>query len=125
MIFIRLQKIIRANLHTRISGSGERITTENPHAEAKPEQSDEVPPASDFHQKERRYENEMDLKYYSNLELPPGSSPEEIKRSYRQLLKRYHPDRFHLQPDQRALAEEITAGLNEAWAWFRNKHKKI
>jgi len=30
---------------------------------------------------------------YRLLDLPPGSSPEEVKRAYRDLTKVWHPDR--------------------------------
>ncbi len=30
--------------------------------------------------------------YYTTLHLSPGATPEEMKRAYRALVKRYHPD---------------------------------
>lgn len=30
--------------------------------------------------------------YYSILEIPSTSTPEQIKEAYRKLVKRYHPD---------------------------------
>jgi len=35
------------------------------------------------------------IRYHAVFELPIGSKPEDLKQRYRQLAKRYHPDRFH------------------------------
>jgi curved DNA-binding protein CbpA len=52
--------------------------------------------------------------YYETLEVSPNASPEVIKRAYRTLLERYHPDKH---PDTRkAWAEEMTKQLNEAFS---------
>ena len=63
-------------------------------------------------------------KYYGNLELQPGASWDEIKKSYRKLISRYHPDRFHRDPEKKKIAGQLTAELNEAWSWFKEKHHK-
>ncbi|MCJ2542323.1 J domain-containing protein [Thermostichus vulcanus] len=39
------------------------------------------------------------LTYYQRLGLSPGASPEAIRRAYRQLSKRYHPDTSPLAPE--------------------------
>lgn len=59
--------------------------------------------------------------YYANLELKPGASHREIKEAYRNLQRRYHPDHHHKNPEQTALALEITKGLNEAMDYFEKK----
>ena len=43
----------------------------------------------------------------------PGTSIEEVDRKRRELVKRYHPDRFS-EPEKRARAERITAEINAA-----------
>lgn len=48
--------------------------------------------------------------HYQTLGLDPKASPEEIKKRYRELARRYHPD---LNPDPKA-AQQITA-INEAY----------
>ena len=54
---------------------------------------------------------------YANLEVPFGASLEQVQKSYRSLLRRYHPDRFVRDPEKQQLATEITKRLNES---FRN-----
>jgi DnaJ-domain-containing protein 1 len=53
------------------------------------------------------------LAAYNRLGLTPGAGIDEVDRKRRELIKRYHPDRFS-EPDQRARAERITAEINAA-----------
>lgn len=53
------------------------------------------------------------LKAYERLGLMPGASLDEVSRKRRELIKRYHPDRFS-EPDKRARAERLTAEINAA-----------
>ena len=53
------------------------------------------------------------LAAYNRLGLMPGSSIEEVDKKRRELIKRYHPDRFS-EPEKRARAERITAEINAA-----------
>ena len=52
---------------------------------------------------------------FHDLELPEGSDLETVRRSYRQLLLRYHPDRHEGNPDVRSTAVEITQRLSLAY----------
>ncbi len=60
--------------------------------------------------------------YYAALELPANASFDEIKRAYKTLMKKYHPDRFHNEPQKKQFAESVTQKLNEAYAYFEKKH---
>jgi DnaJ-domain-containing protein 1 len=60
----------------------------------------------------RRYQPNV-LAAYNRLGLVPGASIEEADKKRRELIKRYHPDRFS-EPEQRARAERITAEINAA-----------
>src|SRR5579859_4885743 len=51
----------------------------------------------------------MDL--YSLLGLAPGATPADIKRAYRRLARRYHPD---INPGDRA-AESLYKRISEAY----------
>ncbi len=53
------------------------------------------------------------LAAYHRLGLGAGSSLEEANKKRRELVKRYHPDRF-VEPEQRARAERLTAEINAA-----------
>lgn len=53
------------------------------------------------------------LSAYNRLGLEPGSSIEEVHRKRRELVKRFHPDRF-TDPGKRTKAERLTAEINGA-----------
>ena len=50
---------------------------------------------------------------YHRLNLVAGADLEEIRKKRRELVKRYHPDRF-VDPEQRRRAERLTAEINAA-----------
>lgn len=51
---------------------------------------------------------------YSVLGISPGASDEEIKKAYRQLARKYHPDNYQDNP-LADLAEEKMKAINEAY----------
>jgi hypothetical protein len=53
------------------------------------------------------------LSAYDRLGLVPGASMGEVDRKRRELIKRFHPDRFP-DPDKRPRAEKVTAEINAA-----------
>jgi DnaJ-domain-containing protein 1 len=53
------------------------------------------------------------LAAYNRLGLAPGASLEEVDRKRRELVKRFHPDRFS-DPEKRVRAERVTAEINAA-----------
>ena len=60
----------------------------------------------------RRYPPTV-LAAYNRLGLSPGTPMEEVDRKRRDLVKRFHPDRFS-DPDKRVRAERVTAEINAA-----------
>lgn len=60
----------------------------------------------------RKYPPQV-LGAYHRLGLGAGSPLEEVHRKRRELVKRYHPDRF-VDPQQMARAERLTAEINAA-----------
>ena len=49
------------------------------------------------------------------LELRPGATPEEIRKAYREMCKRYHPDRFAARPEKAEIANELLREINRAY----------
>jgi DnaJ-class molecular chaperone len=60
------------------------------------------------------------MSYYTVLEVPTTASIEEIKKSYRKLSLKYHPDRNNGQADMVAKFQEI----NEAYEVLGDEQKK-
>ena len=61
------------------------------------------------------------MNYYDILKIDKNASEQEIKESYKQMVKRYHPD---LYPGNKAKAESITRDLNEAYETLSDPEKK-
>ena len=58
--------------------------------------------------------------HYKTLGIPPATSPPEIKKAYRVLAVKYHPDK---NPDN-ALAEAAFKEIQEAYATLSNPEKR-
>jgi DnaJ like chaperone protein len=53
---------------------------------------------------------------YRILELSPDASDEELKKAYRRMAIKYHPDKVeHLGPDIQRSAKEKFQQLNQAY----------
>lgn len=55
------------------------------------------------------------IDYYAILQVEPTATRDEITRSYRQLMRRTHPDRFS-DPDEQRAAGERAKDINAAYA---------
>lgn len=53
--------------------------------------------------------------WYARLELDPGADATEVRRAYRALMRRYHPDRFTADPDTERVATELSQELTVAY----------
>ncbi|MEN7551054.1 DnaJ domain-containing protein [Rapidithrix thailandica] len=62
-----------------------------------------------------------ETEYYRALELPQGASFDEIKKAYRKMMKMYHPDLYHNEPEKFETAQQITLKVNEAYKYFQKK----
>jgi DnaJ-domain-containing protein 1 len=54
-------------------------------------------------------------KYYKVLDLPYGAGFEQVKSSYRKLMRKYHPDLHHQTPQKAKAATELTMQVTEAY----------
>ncbi|MBI3924346.1 MAG: DnaJ domain-containing protein [Armatimonadetes bacterium] len=59
--------------------------------------------------------------YYMILGVPPTSQPEEIRKAYRMLSKKYHPD---LNPDMKSVSDEKMKELVEAYNTLNDSNKR-
>ncbi len=60
--------------------------------------------------------------HYAILGLEPGADAETIKKAYRKLSMKYHPDKVsHLGSEFRAVAEEKMKEINAAYDFFKKK----
>ncbi len=55
---------------------------------------------------------------YEVLGVRSGASKDEIQKAYRELVKRYHPDKFQSNPDMLGLAEEKMKEINQAYTYL-------
>ncbi len=60
-------------------------------------------------------DGEATAQHYSILDVDPTASPEEIKHSYRTLVKVWHPDRHRHDPVVLAKAQEKLKTINLAY----------
>jgi DnaJ-domain-containing protein 1 len=54
-------------------------------------------------------------KAYAALEVPPGSDFETVRKSFRRMMRRYHPDLHVGSPEKQRAANELTQRLTEAY----------
>ncbi len=62
-----------------------------------------------------------ELEYYKVLNLEPHASLDEIKKRYRELALKYHPDR---NPQNNEQSESKFKMITEAYNSLMNKHKE-
>ena len=70
---------------------------------------------------ERTHDNESQIrKYYDTLKVSPKASEEDVKKSYRRLVKKYHPDLQGPMEEMKArLYREKMAQVNTAYRTIR------
>ena len=67
-------------------------------------------------------ENDKEKEYYKILELEYNVGFSEIKKAYKKLLKKYHPDFFQNDSGKLKKAQEVTRQINEAYTYFERKY---
>jgi hypothetical protein len=71
----------------------------------------------------RRPPDESLRQDYANLEVPFGSDIETVRRSYKSLMLKYHPDKHAGDPEKQRLALEITKKVNESFERIRSRQE--
>ncbi len=78
--------------------------------------------------RDRRYEPEFAdqslRKEYATLEVAFAAPFADVRRSYKRLLHKYHPDRFSGDAEKQTLANEVTQRLNEAFARIERQNRR-
>jgi DnaJ-domain-containing protein 1 len=136
MLFDRIKNIVRSQIGDKLEGNSlknifgegesmdydeiqieyERIKRERELREKRNQQQQQQ-----YHQTNSFIDKER--QYYADLELPSGASFEDIKKSYKRLMKQYHPDRFINDRTKYDSAVKLAARLNEAYSYFETKYK--
>lgn len=62
--------------------------------------------------------------YYKILGVEKGVSDDQLKRAYRQLALKWHPDKNAETPEKRAHAEKMFKDVNEAYAVLNDREKR-
>ncbi len=53
--------------------------------------------------------------WYANLELEPGATLDEVKQAYRELMRKYHPDKHLGDPARHKAATALAQSLTDAY----------
>jgi molecular chaperone DnaJ len=61
--------------------------------------------------------------YYEILGVPRDASPEEIRRAYRELVQKYHPDKYYGKPEYKEMNEKFKK-INEAYEVLSDPEKR-
>jgi DnaJ-domain-containing protein 1 len=80
-------------------------------------------PSSDSPPRKSTPEDEI-RRAYAALEVPQGSNFETVRKSYRTLMRKYHPDHHTGSPDKQKAATELTQKLTEAYKLLERRLRK-
>jgi len=118
-IFSRIYRIFQANISAK---KGNKSNIDNSFYEwytdnkgTRPRQSNNTRP--------RQPRNPEMAKYYANLEIPYGADLETARKSWKRLLRKYHPDLHSDDTEKIKIANEIVQGLNLAYKEIEKHYK--
>lgn len=102
--------------------SGERATKR--HADAEAAEAEVEAATSRRSAQGSRWPREI-RQAYAALELPLGADRAEVKKAYRDLMRRYHPDKHQKDRDRERIANELTVRIRESYnllnAWLKER----
>jgi len=125
-IFKRIFDIARANVaqHIRIKPEQDRHTWRETEAGRDWEHSQDSRQTRDSshhssqNTQSRGASSNVDhqlAQHYASLEVPYGSDLATVKKSWKKLVRQYHPDLHSASPEKEQIAQELTQGLNKAY----------
>jgi DnaJ-domain-containing protein 1 len=62
-------------------------------------------------------------RYYANLEIPYGADLETVRKAWKILLRKYHPDLHSDDAEKVRVANELVQGLNNAYKELEKRLK--
>jgi DnaJ-domain-containing protein 1 len=63
-------------------------------------------------------------KAYAALEVPPGSDFETVRKAYRRLMRKYHPDLHTGSPEAQRAANDLAQRLTQAYKLLEKQIRK-
>lgn len=71
----------------------------------------------------QRFEQLREQDLYQVLGVPAAANPNEIRRAYYALAKKFHPDKF-MREEMKAKAEKVFAHITEAYSTLTNQETR-
>ena len=59
-------------------------------------------------------------RWYARMELQPGASADDVRRSFRALMRKYHPDRYTNDAEHESIATQLSQELTIAYQGLLN-----
>lgn len=115
--FGRVKNIIRSNINAQI----DKFDSNFENFEYEEDFTDDFKEYAEIPKEEPQHDIERE--YCAILEVRYGADLETIKKSYKKLLKKYHPDLYHNKPEKFDKAQKLTEKLNEAYSYFEKKYE--
>jgi DnaJ-domain-containing protein 1 len=112
----RLSRLARANVNSFVSRlrASSAADQQPPEADTPPQQPGSPGPNSSARAAPAPKDPRL-ARYYGQLELPYGADLAQVKRAYRRLVSRYHPDRHSHDLEKQRIATEVTQALSHAY----------
>jgi len=104
----RIGNWVRSEVRGRVRGGGEQFRDWRARDRTEASAADDPAPPADGRDPEL-------AKHYARLEVPYGADFETVRKSYRELMKRYHPDRHATDEGKTGTATEVAAMLSVSY----------
>lgn len=135
-VFSRLQRLARAQILDLTEKTRELVKTSRPSQDLSDDELEEEilkrrreraarrggaplePSEEDIAKKpkEARSPQEQQLaQFYANLELPVTATVDDVRRAYKEMMKKYHPDKHAGDPARHKAATELAQSLTRAY----------